>query len=227
MPTTEQAGTAESRPGDERYSSGVVSPSTEELLSQALGSGPAASEAWEQIVRRYSGLVWKVVRSFRLNHDDSCDAFQATWLRALERLSTVREPERFAGWLAAVAKNEVHSKVLRPLSRATPTDEVPEPLIELDVGEHEARLVREELIEAVRAGFAELDDDAKQLLTLLSTDPPLKYREIELVLGRPHGWIGPTRRRCLERLRRTPAVAAYLASLAADLPVRSDRKDPR
>lgn len=209
--------------GGAHYSAGVVTPTIEELLTRAMGPGPSAPDAWNEIVNRYSGLVWKVVRSFHLNHDDSCDAFQSTWLRALERLSTLREPARFPGWLAAVARNEVHGKILRPHARSVPVDDVPEVDIDLTSGEHDAALVREELIAAVRAGFAELDADAQQLLALLSTDPPLRYREIEVVLGRPHGWIGPTRRRCLERLRKTPAVAAYIASLSAEATTRPDR----
>lgn len=205
------------------YSAAVANPTIEELLSTAGGTGPGASAAWNEIVNRYSNLVWKVIRSFHLNHDDACDAFQSTWLRALERLSTLREPARFPGWLAAVARNEVHGKILRPHARSIPVEDVGENEIDLTAGEHEAAMVRQELIDAVRAGFAELDADAQQLLRLLSTDPPLRYREIEIVLGRPHGWIGPTRRRCLERLRRTPAVAAYIASLSAEATTQQDR----
>ena len=62
--------------------------------------------AWEELVARYQGLVHAVVGSFRLQEADVADAVQNTWLRALERLDTVRDPQCLGGWLATVARRE-------------------------------------------------------------------------------------------------------------------------
>ena len=62
--------------------------------------------AWEELVARYQGLVRAVVGSFRLQEADVADAVQNTWLRALERLDTVRDPQCLGGWLATVARRE-------------------------------------------------------------------------------------------------------------------------
>jgi len=84
-------------------------------------------QAWQEIVRRYRGMVGKVARSYRLSDADTADVLQNTWLRALERLDTVRDPERLSGWLATTARRECLA-VLRRTSR-----EVPDGLFEAEV----------------------------------------------------------------------------------------------
>lgn len=61
---------------------------------------------------------------------------------------------------------------------------------------------------ALRAAFAELPPRCYQLLSMLVSDPPPPYAEISAKLGIPVGSIGPTRARCLARLRRSPHLAA-------------------
>jgi RNA polymerase sigma factor (sigma-70 family) len=192
---------------DRTYTALVDGPSTEVLVARVLGAGDDASDAWNDLVTRFSDLVWKVLRGFDLSDADRWDGFQATWLRALEKLHTLRDPSRFAGWLAQVATNEVRSTILRYRTRVKPVDprdDASRP----DSAELDTNLLRVELIEAVRSGFAELGPECQRLLRLLVSDPPLSYRDIEAVLNRPVGSIGPTRRRCLEKLRRTAALLA-------------------
>ncbi len=189
------------------YTAPVARASTEDLIGRVLRAGDDATAAWDELVRRFSDLVWKVIRGFNLSDADRWDGFQATWLRALEKLHTLRDPERFAGWLAQVATNEVRSTVLRHRTRVTPVD-MTNDTRRADASDPSSNLIKAELVEAVREGFAELGSDCQQLLRLLVADPPLTYREIEAVLARPQGSIGPTRRRCLEKLRRTAALLA-------------------
>jgi RNA polymerase sigma factor (sigma-70 family) len=159
------------------------------------------------LVERYKRVVWKIIRGFDLGADERWDAFQATWLRLLERIDQVREPERLAGWLATTAMNEVRT-LLRRTSRITPSDTIADrPAGGAAPGE---ALERSELATAVQGGFARLPERCQQLLRLLTVDPPLSYSSIEQSLEMKHGSIGPTRRRCLENLRRTPDVARYL-----------------
>ena len=74
-----------------------------DLVRRACAHDP---EAWQEIVRRYRGMVGKVARSYRLSDADTADVMQNTWLRAFERLETVREPDRLSGWLATTARRE-------------------------------------------------------------------------------------------------------------------------
>jgi hypothetical protein len=65
---------------------------------------------------------------------------------------------------------------------------------------------------ALREAFSHLPPAGQQLMALLIVDPPLPYAEVSARLGIPIGSIGPTRSRCLERMRRYPAVAALISA---------------
>ena len=77
--------------------------------------------------------------------------------------------------------------------------------------EPERGLVDDELRVALQAALAELSTACQDLLRLLTIDPPLSYADIGEALGLPHGSIGPTRQRCLERLRAAPQLVPFLA----------------
>jgi RNA polymerase sigma factor (sigma-70 family) len=193
--------------------------STAELVGVVRRGGADAAAAWDELIERHKRVVWKAIRNFDLRDDERWDAFQATWLRLLERLDQVRDPERLAGWLATTATNEVRT-LLRRTSRISPSDSLPE-AAGTDSGPGE-RLERDELAAAVRAGFERLPERCRCLLRLLTADPPLSYRTIEELLDMPHGSIGPTRRRCLENLRRTPDLAPFLPVAASGGPGRAE-----
>ena len=80
----------------------MVSERTVTELVRAAADGDG--RAWGEIVVRYGDLVRATVAGFRLQQADAADAVQNTWLRALERIGTVREPERLGGWLTTVAR---------------------------------------------------------------------------------------------------------------------------
>lgn len=61
---------------------------------------------------------------------------------------------------------------------------------------------------ALRQAFLELPPRCQRLIALLTADPPVSYAEISARLGIPVGSIEPARRRCLNRLRRHPAIVA-------------------
>src|SRR4051812_30093635 len=62
--------------------------------------------AWNEIVARYSGLVWAVARAHRLNSGDAHDVVQTTWLRLVERLGDIRNADGIGSWLATTARRE-------------------------------------------------------------------------------------------------------------------------
>src|SRR5262245_28562960 len=157
------------------------------------------SRAWEAIVDRYSGLVWATARAHRLSQADAADVAQTTWLRLVEHLDRIREPEALGAWLATTARHEA-LRLIRRGTREQPTDE-PD-LFEAPAGDAIDRgLLGRERDGALRRAFAGLSERCQDLLRLLASDREPSYQEIGAALGMPIGTIGPTRMRCLERLR--------------------------
>lgn len=164
--------------------------------------------AWRDIVDRYSSLVSSVCRRYGISDADAQDVSGTVWLRLVANLKNIREPEALPGWLCTTTQREC-LMLLRHRDRQIPTDSMP--VGELTESEVDAELIREERRVAARHAFAQLPRRDQRLLWLLFCDPPKSYREISAALGIPVGAIGPSRARCLARVRRTPAIAALLA----------------
>lgn len=157
--------------------------------------------AWERLVDQYARLIWAITRGFKLVESDAADVFQATWLRLLENIDRLEQPARVQSWLAATAKHEclrslaARKKVMLVHDDVTLKSSVAhEP--EIDEG-----LLREERAQDVRDALSRLPWRWRRLVEMLMADPPVPYTEISDQLGLPVGSIGPTRGRCLERLR--------------------------
>jgi RNA polymerase sigma factor (sigma-70 family) len=164
-------------------------------LVRAAADGDQA--AWHGLVDRYNGLVWSVARSHRLSSVDASDVVQTTWLRLVEHLDRLQDPERVGAWLATTARREC-LRTLRHSARNLPTEEVPEVVAESRV---ESALLIEERDRALWQAFGGLSERCQTLLRVLVADPPPSYDEVSAAMNMPIGSIGPTRARCLERLR--------------------------
>jgi RNA polymerase sigma factor (sigma-70 family) len=167
-------------------------------LLSAAGSGDG--HAWDELVDRYNRLVWAVIRSFGLDHATAADVSQTVWLRLVENCGNIRDPQRLPGWLATTARREA-LRVLRGQRRQQPSDSV------LDAADRltplpDEMLLDDELSREVYAAFRQLSEQCQRLLRLLTTEPPLDYATVGVLIGRPVGSIGPTRARCLDHLRR-------------------------
>jgi RNA polymerase sigma factor (sigma-70 family) len=169
----------------------------QELLSRVVAGDETA---WKEMVDRYAGLVWSVARSYRLSGASTDDVVQTVWLRLAEHCGRIREPDRLASWLATTTRNEA-LRVIRGNMRLSPQSTIAESA-ELTAPSVEERVTDDATLKAVLGAFAQLSTEDQQLLRLLCTVPPLDYQTIAEMLGRPIGSIGPTRARCLERLKR-------------------------
>ena len=183
---------------------GTPEPGFEVLIEGALRGD---QRAWDELVERLQRVAWRAIGGFDLSPEDRKDAFAGTFFRLYERLDTIREPAKLPGWVATTARNEVLA-LLRARRRDTPVDLDDQhlPPVDPDPG---ARLLDLELHEALHRGLARLSDACRQLLHLLTIDPPLSYAEVGDLLDLPHGSIGPTRQRCLDRLRSTPELHPF------------------
>jgi RNA polymerase sigma factor (sigma-70 family) len=178
-------------------------PAVVALVTRAAGSDEGA---WHEIVDRYAPLVWSICIRYRLSAADTEDVGQTVWLGLVEQLGRLREPAALPGWLATTTQREC----LRVLKTSRKYDTYGgDPQDAALPAEPDRALIEEEILLAernalLRAALAELPDDAQRLLVLLLRDPPLSYARISELLDMPIGSIGPTRARCLARLRRSP-----------------------
>lgn len=168
-------------------------------------------EAWNAIVVRLERVVWKAVNMMTSDVEVRNDAFAATWLRLAERLDTIREPEKLPGWLTTTATNEVRQilrqrhRQHRSLTESWSTTATVGDLVDTltgDAGEHSDGLEADEQRREVRAAFGRLDEHCREIIAMLVlADPPVPYDEASEALGRPVGSLGPSRRRCLDKMR--------------------------
>jgi RNA polymerase sigma factor (sigma-70 family) len=159
-------------------------------------------QSWDLLVARYSGLLWGVTRAHRLGTADAADVVQTTWLRLVEHLPQIRNPEGIGSWLATTARRECLG-LLRSGARCQPSEEM-ELLVDAGAehAELDSALLTAERDAELWAAFNRLPTRDQALLRLLAVDSPPSYQEISAALGMPIGSIGPTRARSLERLRR-------------------------
>jgi RNA polymerase sigma factor (sigma-70 family) len=181
---------------------------TAELVRRAAGGDQGA---WNALVDRFSRLVVDISRRYRLSDADVHDVSQTVWLRLVEHLTELRDPNALPGWLATTTRHHC-LLVLRTSSRHRMVELPAADLLVDDNDDMDEALLRAERRAVLRAAFGELPARCQELLGLLAADNPVPYEEIGRRLGMKVGSIGPTRARCLEKLRGSPTLAAYVAS---------------
>ncbi|MFL6240313.1 MAG: RNA polymerase sigma factor [Actinomycetes bacterium] len=176
----------------------VVTVDAEDLVRRA---GTGDRTAWTGLVDAYAGMIFSIARSHRLSEADATDVSQTTWLRLIEHLDRINDPSRVGAWLATTARRE-SLRVIGISSRQLPTGESTElePRIRSDV-ELDAALLASERDARLQKALAQLPARCVTMLLLLTGDDALSYQEISERLGMPVGSIGPTRARCLQKLR--------------------------
>lgn len=176
----------------------VADPLDRDLVAALHQGGGAARQAWSVLVRRHSPRMYAVARSFAVDMQTAEDLVQTAWLRLLSRSGQLRDPQAVGPWLCMIVRNEARRLTTRrrEIPAEAPIEHRPARTDAPDAG-----LLRAERDRAVRLAFSRLGPECRQLLQLLLADPPLSYDEIAAALNRPRGSLGPTRRRCLQRLR--------------------------
>jgi len=175
------------------------------LVTRASGGDQGA---WHELVDRYAPLVYTICTRYRLSNPDIEDVGQNVWLLLVEQLGKLRQPAALPGWLATTTAREC----LRVVTAANKAERLGTGLDDSVLFVDDAVIDEEILVAernaALRAAFAELQPRCQQLLSMLLSDPPHSYADIHRELGIPVGSIGPQRARCLERMRRSSALAA-------------------
>lgn len=182
--------------------------SNDEALLAACRRGDEA--AWEALLARYQRLVYAIPRRAGLDEERAGEVFQRTFVKLIEHLERIEEPARIRAWLVTTARRETWRLISREAPAQSPADSD-------ELQEEESRVSRlpnddalpDEVIaeleeqHAVRLAVAAMDERCRRLVSLLFYRPdPAPYAEIAQALDLPEGSIGPTRARCLQKLRR-------------------------
>jgi RNA polymerase sigma factor (sigma-70 family) len=172
-------------------------------------------QAWDTLVERYAPLLWSICSSHQLPGPAAADVSHTVWAQLAGRLHTIRDPAALAGWLATTTRQEC-AKARRAAPRPPTADQVPgsqnSPGTPAGTAGHQ--LPTAERQAALREAFTCLAPDDQRLIGMLIADPPVPDATISAELGIPVASIGPARHRCLQQLRRHPALTALINAQA-------------
>jgi RNA polymerase sigma factor (sigma-70 family) len=175
--------------------------SDDDVSSLVKRASDGDQAAWDALVDRYTNLLWSVARGYRLERADAADVIQVAWLRLVEHLPRLRDPERVGAWLATTVRRECLQVIATRKRRGGPVEDEILTSLPDDAAPVDARLLADERDRALWQAFAGMPDRCQRLLRILMADPPPSYQDVAETLTMPVGSIGPTRARCLERLR--------------------------
>jgi RNA polymerase sigma factor (sigma-70 family) len=191
----------------------------DELVAACLRGEQAA---WDELVDRYAALIYSIPLKYGLGEPDAADVFQSVCLILLEKLGSVREPRGLAAWIITTTTREclaVIRKRDRENGRSIADASSSAGIEVVDPG----RLPEEEVLSLerqhlLRTAIGQLPDNCRQLVQALFSDVsdtdfesvgPVSYQRLAETLGIPMNSLGPTRARCLEKLRRLLQAAGY------------------
>ncbi len=158
------------------------------------------TRAMDELVRLMTPLLWHVVRAYGLDRSLAEDVVQTTWLTLVRRHESITEPQAVSGWLTMVARREAW-RVGKLQRRADPTEaESLEPHLPAQESAEQTATVDDESRRLWRA-VAQLNDRCQRLLRIVAFDERPDYARIAQDMAMPIGSIGPTRQRCLGKLR--------------------------
>lgn len=159
--------------------------------------------AWANLIDRYSGLVYSVIRRYRLSEPEALDVFQDVWVSLWEQLGTLRDHARLGPWLMTVAGRLAWGACKRRarLSSSEPIDNALATAPEAGPGPEQLAAEREASAE-VNAALASISPRCRLLIHALFCDPTAPtYAEIAERLGCSENSVGPIRGRCFRELR--------------------------
>jgi len=171
----------------------TVTTSDEDLLAACLSGEQAA---WDALVDRYAALIYSIPFKYGFDDADAADIFQSVCVTLVEKLATIRAPRGLAGWIITTTSRQC-------IAEPTDPDLLPED-----------ELLALERQHAVRTAVNQLPENCRRLVEALFSDAHTSYEQAARHLSIPANSLGPTRTRCLEKLRRLLAGAGYTSRTA-------------
>jgi RNA polymerase sigma factor (sigma-70 family) len=154
--------------------------------------------ALDAVVRELSPLLWHVARSQGVPTSDVYDVVQNTWLELVAHLDGIRSPRALTSWLVVTTKREAWRT-----NRRGQTTEPSDTLVDIadEAPEMATDLITDERDRMLWRTFQQLSQRCRELLRIVAMVDRPDYAVVGDALGMPHGSIGPTRGRCLAKLR--------------------------
>ncbi len=170
-------------------------------LAGLVGAARAGSEeALGQLVTELSPLLWQVARAAGLNSGDAEDVLQTAWMRLVTHLDNIHDAAALTGWLVTTTKREAW-RVRAVERRQLPVDqELFAEIPDRGIGSEE-QVILDDQRRALWAAIGGLSRRCQELLRVIAFAPRPDYAVVATALGMPVGSIGPTRGRCLAKLR--------------------------
>jgi RNA polymerase sigma factor (sigma-70 family) len=166
-------------------------PIDNQLIERCLEGDQAA---WKELVNRYQRLVYSVAHALCPPGEEVSDVFQQVWLELYQHLADLRHVEALPAWLITVTRRQMFA-LIRSKRSTEPLD--------VDIGQRSEEIHQIEREHTVERALEQLPERCRQLINFLyfdSREP--SYAEIADALSMPEASVGPTRARCLEKLRR-------------------------
>ncbi|MFC5822843.1 RNA polymerase sigma factor [Nonomuraea insulae] len=160
-----------------------------ELLAAAADGDRSA---WDELESRFGPRMWAVARACGLSPADAADAVQGSWLRLLQNLTSIRDPSVVGSWLTTTVRREALLLLRKERSGVSSFEVVEDPDPAAAVLEADDRRLLWKMVST-------LQEPCRTLLQLVAND--LGNQQVASRLGLPAGSVGPTKARCLEKLR--------------------------
>src|SRR4051812_2589064 len=168
------------------------------LLNEMVAAAGGGDEAaWSDLVARFRGRVIRVARAHGLDPYQADDVAQETWLRLYRSLDSARDPFSLGAWIETTARREGLRALVGRRREELTGDEAGVERTERD--DNGADL--EDGKPALARGLRKLNRRQRTLMESLLAEPAPSYADVSTRVGIPIGSIGPTRGRCVKRLR--------------------------
>ncbi len=170
----------------------------------------------DDLVRVMTPVLWHVVRAYRLPPESAEDVIQTTWLALVRRRDAINDVVAVGGWLTTTARREAW-RVGQKAGRDLPVDDQ-----EFEVRLPTQRSAESEAVDhderdRLWLAVATLNERCQRLLRIVAFEHRPDYSQVAAALDMPVGSIGPTRGRCLAKLRTALSAAADAAHANAVL----------
>jgi RNA polymerase sigma factor (sigma-70 family) len=170
------------------------------LAGLVIAAQKGHQEAIDDLVTELSPVLWHVARACGLGPSDAEDVLQTVWLSLLSHLQAIHTPAALTGWLVITTRREAW-RVRKADSQQAPAEQewlisIPDPR----PGSEEQAIMAEECRQ-LWAAFLTLPQRCQELLRIVAFVPRPDYDEVAAALDMPRGSVGPTRGRCLDKLR--------------------------
>jgi RNA polymerase sigma factor (sigma-70 family) len=155
--------------------------------------------ALNDVIRELNPLLWQVARAQGLSYEDAADVVQTAWLELVRHLTGIRSAQALTAWLVTTTRREAW-RVRARTQRQVADDAVIDGLVDPQPGPADGVLT-DERDQVLWRQFQRLSDRCRSLLRIVAEVDRPDYTVVAQALDMPHGSIGPTRGRCLAKLR--------------------------